>query len=40
VWAGKPDVYHAYQAVLIPRLPLAAAPAAALRDRATNGPDA
>ncbi len=22
-WAGKPDVYHAYQATLIPRLPIA-----------------
>jgi mannose/cellobiose epimerase-like protein (N-acyl-D-glucosamine 2-epimerase family) len=23
VWAGKPDVYHAFQATLLPRLPLA-----------------
>lgn len=30
VWAGKPDVYHAYQAVLLPTLPLAASPAGAL----------
>ena len=22
VWSGKPDVYHALQATLIPRLPL------------------
>ncbi|MFC7331172.1 AGE family epimerase/isomerase [Marinactinospora rubrisoli] len=31
VWAGKPDVYHAYQAVLLPRLPLAPVAAVALR---------
>ena len=31
-WAGKPDVYHAYQATLLPRMPLAPALAAALRD--------
>jgi mannose/cellobiose epimerase-like protein (N-acyl-D-glucosamine 2-epimerase family) len=31
-WAGKPDVYHAVQAVLVPRLPLAPMVAAALRD--------
>ncbi|PSK98499.1 mannose/cellobiose epimerase-like protein (N-acyl-D-glucosamine 2-epimerase family) [Murinocardiopsis flavida] len=31
VWSGKPDVYHAYQAVLLPVLPLAASPAGALR---------
>ncbi len=31
-WAGKPDVYHAVQATLIPRLPLAPTLAAALRD--------
>ena len=30
VWQGKPDVYHAYQATLYPRLPLAPAAAAAL----------
>ncbi|RCV49552.1 N-acyl-D-glucosamine 2-epimerase [Marinitenerispora sediminis] len=32
VWSGKPDVYHAYQAVLLPQLPPAPAAAAALRD--------
>jgi len=32
VWAGKPDVYHALQTTLIPRLPLAPALAFALRD--------
>ncbi|HZA71510.1 MAG TPA: AGE family epimerase/isomerase [Propionibacteriaceae bacterium] len=30
VWPGKPDLYHAFQATLIPRLPLAPGPAAAL----------
>ncbi len=32
VWKGKPDTYHAFQATLIPRLPLTPALAAALRD--------
>ncbi|SNU01931.1 Mannose or cellobiose epimerase, N-acyl-D-glucosamine 2-epimerase family [Ruaniaceae bacterium KH17] len=32
VWAGKPDIYHALQATLIPRLPVAPALAASLRD--------
>ncbi len=32
VWHGKPDVYHALQAMLIPRLPLAPGLAVALRD--------
>ena len=32
VWSGKPDVYHALQAMLIPRLPLAPGLGAALRD--------
>lgn len=32
VWEGKPDTYHAVQATLIPRLPLAPTLAAALRD--------
>jgi len=32
VWEGKPDTYHALQATLIPRLPLAPTLAAALRD--------
>jgi sulfoquinovose isomerase len=31
-WPGKPDVYHAYQAVLLPRLPLAPTMARALAD--------
>ena len=30
VWAGKPDVYHALQATLVPRLPLAPVLAPAL----------
>jgi hypothetical protein len=30
VWEGKPDTYHALQATLIPRLPLAPALASAL----------
>ncbi len=29
-WAGKPDIYHAFQATLFPRLPVAPALAAAL----------
>jgi sulfoquinovose isomerase len=29
-WTGKPDVYHALQATLIPRLPLTASVAGAL----------
>ncbi|MDI2131409.1 AGE family epimerase/isomerase [Yinghuangia seranimata] len=37
VWAGQPDVYHAYQATLLPQLPLAPGPAAALRAR-LDGP--
>ncbi|MFV0426012.1 MAG: AGE family epimerase/isomerase [Beutenbergiaceae bacterium] len=31
VWGGKPDIYHAIQATLIPRLPLAPSMATALR---------
>jgi mannose/cellobiose epimerase-like protein (N-acyl-D-glucosamine 2-epimerase family) len=31
-WNGKPDTYHAFQATLIPRLPLAPTLATALRD--------
>ena len=31
-WNGKPDTYHALQATLVPRLPLAPTFAAALRD--------
>lgn len=33
-WHGKPDVYHAIQATLVPRLPLAPTFARALRDDA------
>jgi mannose/cellobiose epimerase-like protein (N-acyl-D-glucosamine 2-epimerase family) len=29
-WAGKPDVYHAFQATLLPRLPLSPTLATAL----------
>ncbi|MGC3955341.1 MAG: AGE family epimerase/isomerase [Propionicimonas sp.] len=32
VWAGKPDIYHALQCTLIPRLPLAPSLSFALRD--------
>lgn len=32
VWNGKPDTYHAFQATLIPRLPLSPVLAPALRD--------
>ncbi|MEE1649683.1 oligoribonuclease [Brachybacterium sp. J144] len=31
-WPGKPDIYHAFQATLIPRLPVTPTLAAALRD--------
>lgn len=34
VWPGKPDVYHALQATLLPRLPLAPTLARALREGA------
>jgi sulfoquinovose isomerase len=30
IWGGKPDLYHAYQALLLPRLPLAPSLASAL----------
>jgi sulfoquinovose isomerase len=33
-WSGKPDVYHAFQATLIPRLPVRPSLAGALRDGA------
>ena len=32
VWPGKPDVYHAYQAALLPLLPVAPSFAKALAD--------
>jgi len=35
-WAGKPDVYHAAQATLVPTLPLAPMLAAALAQRAAR----
>ncbi|WP_029362853.1 oligoribonuclease [Brachybacterium squillarum] len=31
-WPGKPDIYHAFQATIVPRLPVAPAMAAALRE--------
>jgi mannose/cellobiose epimerase-like protein (N-acyl-D-glucosamine 2-epimerase family) len=31
-WSGKPDTYHAFQATLLPRLPLSPTLATALRD--------
>jgi mannose/cellobiose epimerase-like protein (N-acyl-D-glucosamine 2-epimerase family) len=31
-WEGKPDIYHAFQATLLPRLPLAPTAAVALRE--------
>jgi mannose/cellobiose epimerase-like protein (N-acyl-D-glucosamine 2-epimerase family) len=34
-WSGKPDLYHAYQAVLLPSLPLSPTAATAL---ARTGP--
>ncbi len=37
VWPGKPDVYHAYQAALLPALPLVPSFAVALRDRGGLG---
>lgn len=36
-WAGKPDVYHAVGATLVPRLPLSPAAAVALRDGLLDG---
>lgn len=33
VWSGKPDIYHAYQAALLPELPLAPSFAGALASR-------
>lgn len=38
VWAGKPDVYHAYQAVLLPQTGLAASVAAALLPTSVTHP--
>jgi len=39
VWPGKPDLYHAVQSTLIPRLPLAPGLAVALRDTGLGGVD-
>jgi len=36
IWAGKPDLYHAYQAVLLPTLPLAPSLATALARNVTK----
>lgn len=33
IWPGKPDLYHAYQATLLPRLPLAVSLASALKNQ-------
>ncbi|WP_426563744.1 AGE family epimerase/isomerase [Angustibacter sp. McL0619] len=38
VWPGKPDAYHAVQAMLVPRLPLAPGMAAALRQNLLEAP--
>ncbi len=38
VWQGKPDAYHAYQATLIPQLPLAPVAAVSLRRQGSVGP--
>lgn len=38
VWRGRPDVYHAYQAMLLPRLPLAPSLAGGLRALAQDVP--
>lgn len=35
-WPGKPDLYHAYQAVLFPSLPLSPAAAVALAQRSSD----
>lgn len=37
VWTGKPDVYHAYQAALLPQAPLAATLAAAVTMQSYTG---
>ncbi|MDR7303754.1 AGE family epimerase/isomerase [Haloactinomyces albus] len=38
VWSGKPDAYHAYQAALLPTLPLAPAPAVLAAKRMRQAP--
>lgn len=37
VWSGKPDIYHAYQATLLPLLPAAASLAGAARQASGGG---
>jgi mannose/cellobiose epimerase-like protein (N-acyl-D-glucosamine 2-epimerase family) len=37
VWPGKPDAYHAVQATLLPRIPIRASVARAVRDALTSG---
>ena len=37
IWPGKPDLYHAWQAVLIPRLALAPSMATALAQLSQSG---
>jgi sulfoquinovose isomerase len=37
VWAGKPDAYHAVQATLLPRIPVRASVARAVRDAVAEG---
>jgi mannose/cellobiose epimerase-like protein (N-acyl-D-glucosamine 2-epimerase family) len=37
VWPGKPDAYHAVQATLLPRIPLRASVAVAVRDAVSSG---
>jgi mannose/cellobiose epimerase-like protein (N-acyl-D-glucosamine 2-epimerase family) len=39
VWTGKPDIYHAFQATLIPLLPLAPGLAVAVRDGLLSSPE-
>ncbi|MGY4534755.1 sulfoquinovose isomerase [Pseudomonas sp. TE3786] len=38
IWAGKPDLYHAYQAVCLPQVPLAPSLTAALGELCTTSP--
>ncbi|MGE8067288.1 AGE family epimerase/isomerase [Pseudomonas sp. NPDC089569] len=38
IWSGKPDLYHAWQALLIPRLPLAPSMASALAALSQSAP--
>jgi mannose/cellobiose epimerase-like protein (N-acyl-D-glucosamine 2-epimerase family) len=37
VWSGKPDAYHALQATLLPRIPVRASVARAVRDALASG---